>query len=207
MDLDETVENVKVKMLEHMSLLASQNAPTKKMTMTVNNFDIYNGVQKMVTKDTLRDYHHEGDDSISVFIVLNLEGGGRTPNVMRTINKDKADKKTFLHKVHQDMFDKVKSKVFDCGTLKDAQAVVTHISSFAGHPSLLFSQAIEPLNMDDLKKMKHLMEDNTGNAGSTEARIEKVARWVMGKHFRALDVVSQDVDNLETCLVLSMVKI
>lgn len=51
------------------------------------------------------------------------------------------------------------------------------------------------------------MEDNTGNSGNTEVRIEKVARWVMGKHFRALGVVSQDVNSLETCLVLSMVKI
>ena len=149
MDLDETVENVKVKMVEHMSLLASRNAPTKKMTMTVNSFDIYNGVKKWPHRThfvitTMKGMTASVYPSFSVSRVV---VGLQTSCAPST--RTRRTKRHSLHKAHQDMLTKSSPRCFDCGTLRDAQAVVSHVSSFSGHPSLLFSQAIEPLNMDD----------------------------------------------------------
>ena len=132
--------------------------------------------------------------------------GGAGKSVIRTINKPKADKKNMIQDAHQEIYDSIKNRTFECGTLKDVQAVAKFISEFSGSPAQLFGQALASLDAGGIQSILTMMDDTSGRQGGTDIKIEKVAKIVLKKHFDVLQSHADDCETLQSCLVMSMVR-
>lgn len=93
--MDGTIGETKVKMVEHMTLLASQRTPSKRM-MTVDDFFLLFDGMELTDDVCLMDCHEAGHPTIDFVVVLKLKGGGvrvKTPQTKKdTQKKDKKEK-------------------------------------------------------------------------------------------------------------------
>ena len=159
----------------------------------------------------LGDYMDQSGGNRFYVIPNGLLGGGKA-TVMRSIQKEKPDKKAFLKTKTDELYKSMCEMKAGCELLKDVKGITDHIQNVINTNNgqecqQLFAEGIKHLGYDDVQECLRMFapEDQTERPfGGTESKVELMSKLLFRKWFDRLEEHKAEIENTKACLIVQM---